>query len=781
MEESGNRVRLELHASKLKGSKFGKSAPFAVVILLSSDPRDAPVILGRTKAVPGTLNPHWTEVFQIDYEIGQETRVNIGVYDELSKKEGVNKPMGSAVFEIGDVLGARGNTKAKKLRQGGTLFARVTEYKATTDDIIAIKLQGKGLANTERAWGVSNPFFEISARIQIAGSLVWHPVFRSEIVQSNLNPIWPEYLVPLERLLGDANNMNSPILVSVYHLSKKGGCKPMGSFETSVKDILTEDLSSPKLFTLMRKNKPRGEIYVVEAMLGGKDRLNDADECASLGQPDGVVGQSHRMPSDGLHSSSTSQVPSPYAVHGNFANDQILDSKSSLTSNLTDDDSCVEISLGDLPPPIAPPMMKPSFLDYISGSCELKLSIAIDFTGSNGDPRQPGTLHYVHPNGQLNDYEKAITAVGSIIAKYDSTKMHAVFGFGAKFEGEVRHCFQISNSLYLNGVAGVIDAYRSFFRRGITMSGPTVFAECIDYVAALARTELEIAERSNSQAYQILLILTDGAVTDIQQTRKSLENARDAPLSVVIVGIGGADFSAMKFLDEFQESVAGGRDICTFVEFSCFVDNRSALSKATLCQIPKQLVDYFYGKGILPFFSTEGGSNYAASDPDDCDIDLNLRIDTSGRMSFVNYQGAVFDDTKYDTASSLARRSKGYPSSLRLSSSQSAQGHVSDAPLRSSTSTTNALFYVQVPEGGYSGMQLQVENPATRQILLVTVPENVGPGDRFGIPLNLYHVQAPHDFNPGMQLCVHHPITRQMLLVTIPGGVQPGGWFSIPL
>jgi hypothetical protein len=732
-------------------------------------------------SLQGTLSPHWTEAFQIDYEIGQETRVNIGVYDDLSKKEGVNKPMGSAVFEIGDVLGARGNTKAKKLRQGGTLFARVKEYKTTTDENFVIKLQGRGLVNTERAWGVSNPFFEVSTRIQIAGSLVWHPVLRSEIVQSNLNPIWPECLIPVERLLGDSNDMDSPILVSLYHLSKKGRCRPMGSFETSVKDILNEDISSPKSFTLMRKGKPRGEIHVIEAMLGGTDRLNNADACASLGQTAHVTIQTYQRPSNDLHSSSTSQLPSPYAAHENIANDKVLDATSSLTSNFTDDDSCTEISLGDLPPPITPPMMKPSFLDYISGSCELKLSIAIDFTGSNGDPRHPGTLHYVHPNGQLNDYEKAITAVGSIIAKYDSRKMHAVFGFGAKFEGEVRHCFQINDSLYLNGVDGVIDAYRSFFRRGITMSGPTVFTECIDYVAASARTEQEIAELSNSQAYQILLILTDGAVTDIQQTRRSLENARDAPLSVVIVGIGGADFSAMKFLDDFQESVAGGRDICTFVEFSFFADNRSALSKATLSQIPKQLVDYFYGKGILPSLLTEGASNNVASDPDDCDVDLKLRIDTSGRMSLVNYQGAVFDDTKYDTASSFTGRSEGPPSSLRLSSSQSTQGHESDAPFRSSTSATSALFYVQVPEDGYSGMQLRVENPATRQILLVTVPENVGPGDRFGVPLNLYHVPVPHDLNPGMQLRVHHPLTRHMLLVTIPDGVQPGGWFSIPL
>ena len=44
--------------------------------------------------------------------------------------------------------------------------------------------------------------------------------------------------------------------------------------------------------------------------------------------------------------------------------------------------------------------------------------VAIDFTGSNGDPRKPGTLH--HFSQQMNGYEKAIAGVGGIVAKYDT-------------------------------------------------------------------------------------------------------------------------------------------------------------------------------------------------------------------------------------------------------------------------------------------------------------------------------------------------------------------------
>ena len=43
-----------------------------------------------------------------------------------------------------------------------------------------------------------------------------------------------------------------------------------------------------------------------------------------------------------------------------------------------------------------------SFLEYVFGGCEVDLSIAIDFTLSNGDPRQHDSLHFFDP--QRNQY-----------------------------------------------------------------------------------------------------------------------------------------------------------------------------------------------------------------------------------------------------------------------------------------------------------------------------------------------------------------------------------------
>ena len=42
-----------------------------------------------------------------------------------------------------------------------------------------------------------------------------------------------------------------------------------------------------------------------------------------------------------------------------------------------------------------------SFLDYVSGGTELACTFSIDFTGSNGNPHNPKSLHYLNPNGKI--------------------------------------------------------------------------------------------------------------------------------------------------------------------------------------------------------------------------------------------------------------------------------------------------------------------------------------------------------------------------------------------
>lgn len=95
--------------------------------------------------------------------------------------------------------------------------------------------------------------------------------------------------------------------------------------------------------------------------------------------------------------------------------------------------------------------MRPNFMDYLRGGLELNLSVAIDFTGSNGTPSHPNSLHYMDPM-KPNQYQIAINAVASILLNYDTDKRIPCFGFGGKpryqnlFSNNVNHCFPLSGN-----------------------------------------------------------------------------------------------------------------------------------------------------------------------------------------------------------------------------------------------------------------------------------------------------------------------------------------------
>ncbi len=76
----------------------------------------------------------------------------------------------------------------------------------------------------------------------------------------------------------------------------------------------------------------------------------------------------------------------------------------------------------------------------------------------------------------------------------------------------------------------------------------------------------------------MLLIITDGEITDLDQTRQSIVNSSKLPISIIIIGVGEADFKAMEFLDGDNgvlKSVTGEpvtRDIVQFVPFKQFAN-----------------------------------------------------------------------------------------------------------------------------------------------------------------------------------------------------------------
>lgn len=251
-----------------------------------------------------------------------------------------------------------------------------------------------------------------------------------------------------------------------------------------------------------------------------------------------------------------------------------------------------------------------TFLDYIqTGSTQMNFTVAIDFTASNGNPSSPSSLHYLNPYGTPNQYSAAIMAVGEIIQDYDSDKLFPALGFGARMsDGSVHHDFALNfnpGNPNCQQIKGVLDAYY-YALKNVQLYGPTNFSSVINHVAGFAASQLD------GSNYHVLLIITDGVITDMEQTKNAIVQASRLPLSIIIVGVGDADFEAMNILDGDDVRVSyngqyAERDIVQFVPFRDFIRNDSsmvtsqaALAKEVLAEIPEQFLQYMKKRGVKP-------------------------------------------------------------------------------------------------------------------------------------------------------------------------------------
>jgi len=253
-----------------------------------------------------------------------------------------------------------------------------------------------------------------------------------------------------------------------------------------------------------------------------------------------------------------------------------------------------------------------SFLEYVFGGCEIGLCVAIDFTLSNGRPDQPSSLHYLDMN--KNEYLNAIRSVGNILQYYDSDKQIPVLGFGAAIpphDKQANHCFALNGNIFdpeVDGIDGVVEAYKNAINK-VNLYGPTNFAPIMSLINDLTE---DAGCSQQDQKYTILLIITDGIISDLQKTIDQVVRGSELPLSIIIVGVGGADFSAMDELDAdetplysqaYRKQMAA--DIVQFVPFRDFAHNPMQLAKETLEEVPGQMLGYFRRRGIQPNPATE--------------------------------------------------------------------------------------------------------------------------------------------------------------------------------
>ena len=174
------------------------------------------------------------------------------------------------------------------------------------------------------------------------------------------------------------------------------------------------------------------------------------------------------------------------------------------------------------------------------------------------------------------------------IKKSGTAEVHGIYGI---------------EKLYIDSIKAIIGS------ENLSLSGPTNFSPVLNETFKRAKQshhDFIASEMEGKLTYYILLLLTDGAISnnDISNTKSLIVEAANSgyPLSIIIVGIGNADFGFLEELDAddasstFTDSmgVKALRDIVQFVKFNDYkkIGGFERLAKDTLHEVPHQFMSY---------------------------------------------------------------------------------------------------------------------------------------------------------------------------------------------
>ncbi|XP_050643587.1 copine-5 isoform X4 [Macaca thibetana thibetana] len=543
---------------------FSKSDPLCVMYTQGMENKQWREF-GRTEVIDNTLNPDFVRKFIVDYFFEEKQNLRFDLYDVDSKSPDLSKHdfLGQAFCTLGEIVGSPGSRLEKPLTIGAFSLNSRT---------------GKPMP------AVSN------------GSGLWMESLRT---------------TGLEASGGVPGKKCGTIILSAEELSN---CRDVATMQFCANKLDKKDFfgkSDP--FLVFYRSNEDGTFTICHKTEVMKNTLNPVWQTFSIpvralcnGDYDRTIKvEVYDWDRDGSHDfigEFTTSYRELARGQSQFNIYEVVNPKKKMKKKKYVNSGTVTLLSFAVE-------SECTFLDYIKGGTQINFTVAIDFTASNGNPSQSTSLHYMSPY-QLNAYALALTAVGEIIQHYDSDKMFPALGFGAKLppDGRVSHEFPLNGNQEnpsCCGIDGILEAYHRSLRT-VQLYGPTNFAPVVTHVARNAA-----AVQDGSQ-YSVLLIITDGVISDMAQTKEAIVNAAKLPMSIIIVGVGQAEFDAMVELDGDDVRISSRgklaeRDIVQFVPFRDYVDrtgnhvlSMARLARDVLAEIPDQLVSYMKAQGIRP-------------------------------------------------------------------------------------------------------------------------------------------------------------------------------------
>jgi copine 1/2/3 len=492
--------------------------------------------VGRTEVHRNCVEPVFKDNFRLSFKFNEEQTFVIRVYDEdlryaTDLKE--HDYLGGCMFTLGQLMGAKGCTIAKRLGHGKSFMVitgneiidtrEVLEFRFSCQDLV----KQRSLVDQTKVLDTSNPYFRLEKLNKDDQS--WEVVWKSEVVKDSLNPTWREARLPLQLLCND--DQDNPLKITIWDYEKHSKDHDhLGFVESTVRELVSRAQDGVTVFMVMREKKK---------IFGGS-----------------------KLKRVGLLKVLKSNV--------------------------------IEI---------------PSMFEYLSGGCSLDVMLAIDCTLANGELKNEKSLHF-SASRWLNDYQAGIQKLGMIVENFARGRHSSMWGFGLVVGEDVKQVKTIElleDKMCLS--KEMLQAYDKHIIEDSNFElgpGPAQIRPVIH--KAMFRA---ISASQRRQCYNVLIVFTAGDIVDLQDSIDLIcTAAEDAPLSIVIIGVGNRDFSEIeKLCGEYDQKgklrdsrgVPIARDILQFVSFKRFSGNASAVISEALKDIPEQFVEFFSNNGTKPF------------------------------------------------------------------------------------------------------------------------------------------------------------------------------------
>ncbi len=220
----------------------------------------------------------------------------------------------------------------------------------------------------------------------------------------------------------------------------------------------------------------------------------------------------------------------------------------------------------------------------MAGLEKCALVLGIDYTKSNewtGKRTFGGRSMHDVAAGTLNPYQCVIQSVGETLAVFDDDGQIPVYGFGDT-RTQNHSVFPLNQNAQQPTLAGfhaVLECYTAV-TPAIALDGPTSFVAIIH----------EALTHVTPGSFTILVIITDGAVTDEEETQAAIIEASHHALSIIAIGVGDGPWDAMEAFDnDLPERTF---DNFTFVEYDRIMrqndGNMAAFAQQALRETPAQ-------------------------------------------------------------------------------------------------------------------------------------------------------------------------------------------------